>query len=195
MDERNSSPYATGRAESAEGSGIADKVRERAAAQLNTQKDRATDGIGSVAQVARETTQHLRERQHETVAGYVEQAADQLERFSQSLKNKDVRELVDDAQRLARRQPALFVGSAFALGLAGARFFKSSPTHERHDYDSGDSRSVYGASYNRDIYRGTTGSGEYGRPDWRTPGVDASTGSTSSVTGSGTTSGATSGTT
>ena len=170
MDERNSSPSGIGRAESAPASGIADKVRDRAAAQLNTQKDRATDGIGSVAQVARETTQHLRERQHETVAGYVEQAADQLERFSHSLKNKDVRELVEDAQRLARRQPALFVGGAFALGLVGARFFKSSPAHEQSDYDTGDSRRVYRAPHVSADYRGTVASGEYGRSDWRSAG-------------------------
>ena len=170
MDERNSSPSGVGKAESAPAAGIADKVRDRAAAQLNTQKDRATDGIGSVAQVAREATQHLRERQHDTVAGYVEQTADQLERFSQSLKNKDVRELVEDAQRLARRQPALFVGGAFALGLAGARFFKSSAAHERYDYDTGDSSRVYGAPHVRENYRGTVASGDYGRPDWRSTG-------------------------
>lgn len=185
MDERNSSPSA-GKNESAQGAGIADKVRERAAAQLNTQKNRATDGIGSVAQVARETTQHLRERQHETVAGYVEQAADQLERFSQGLKNKDVGELVEDAQRLARRQPALFVGGAFALGLAGARFFKSSPAHERYDYGGGDARrSMYGGPHSSGTYAGTTGSGEYGRTDWRSPSTGAGRGSTSGLTAGG----------
>ena len=178
MDERYSSPSAAGRTESTQEAGIADKVRERAAAQLNTQKDRATDGIGSVAQVARETTQHLRERQHETIAGYVEQAADQLDRFSRNLKNKDVRELVEDAQRLARRQPALFVGGAFALGLAGARFFKSSPSHERYD----EYRGGYGATYGRENYRAATGSSEYGRSDWRTPG-DTATGISGTMTG------------
>ena len=106
--------------------GIAGKVRERAAAQLTTQKDRALDGLGGVAQAVRQTTQSLREQQHGTLAGYVEQAADQIERLSRNLKQKDIGELVSDAQRLARRQPALFVGSAFAIGLLGARFFKSS---------------------------------------------------------------------
>jgi HAMP domain-containing protein len=106
--------------------GIADRIRESATAQLSTQKDRATDGIGSVAQAVRGTTQQLREQQHETVARYVEQAADQLEKFSTTLKEKDVSELMRDAQALARRQPALFIGAAFAVGLVGARFLKSS---------------------------------------------------------------------
>jgi hypothetical protein len=131
--------------------GIADKVRERAAAQLTTQKDRALDGLGGVAQAVRSTTQTLRDQQHDTIARYVEQAVDQVERLSRNLKEKDVGELVKDAQRLARRQPALFVGSAFAIGLLGARFFKSSsPDREmysrgyRGDYRTDSERSAYG---------------------------------------------------
>ena len=144
-------------AESQSHSGIVDTVRERAAAQLTTQKDRALDGLGGVADAARKTTQSLREHQHETLAGYVEQAADQIERFSRNLKNKDVGELVRDAQGLARRQPALFVGSAFAIGLLGARFFKSSSP------DRGTNRSgAYGSGYRTDSERSAYGAGTYG---------------------------------
>ena len=111
--------------------GIIGRVRNSASAQLSQQKDRATDGLGSVAQAVRQSTQQLREQQHETIAQYIEQAADQLERFSTRLREKNVSELVDDAQRFARQRPAVFVGSAFALGLIGARFLKSSS--ERRD--------------------------------------------------------------
>jgi hypothetical protein len=112
-------------------------VREQATSQLNTQKNKATDGLGSVAHAVRETTQRLRSDNHETVARYAEQAAEQIERFSQGLKNKDVGELMNDAQRLARRQPALFVGGAFTLGLLGARFLKSSSPEHGYDYPGG----------------------------------------------------------
>ncbi len=107
-------------------SGIVGRVREQATAQLDSQKTKATDGLGTVAEAVRHTTRHLREGQHDTVARYAEQAADQIERFSQRLRDKDIGELMNDAQQLARRQPALFVGGAFALGLLGARFLKSS---------------------------------------------------------------------
>lgn len=124
-----------------ESGGIMNRVREQAGSQLNTQKNKATDGLGTVAHAVRETTQRLRDDNHETVARYAEQAAEQIERFSQGLRNKDVGELMHDAQRLARRQPALFVGGAFTLGLLGARFLKSSsPEHNRnygYDYSSG----------------------------------------------------------
>jgi ElaB/YqjD/DUF883 family membrane-anchored ribosome-binding protein len=114
------------------GSGIMDRVRERATAQLSTQKDRATDGLGSVAQAVRQSTQHLRENKQDAIAQYVEKAADQIDRFSTQLRNRDVGELVNEVQRFARRQPALFVGSAFAVGVIGARFLKSSSDNQRH---------------------------------------------------------------
>ena len=119
-------PHASGESANGTDTGLVDRVRERAGAQLATQKDMATDGIGTIARAVRRTTQELREQQHDTIADYVDRAADQLERLSSGLKNKDIGELFRDAQSLARRQPAMFVGSAFAIGLLGARFLKSS---------------------------------------------------------------------
>jgi len=124
--------------------GVVGRVREQATSQLNTQKNKATDGLGSVAQAVRGTTQRLREENHDTVARYAEQAADQLERFSERLKNKDVGELMNDAQRLARRKPAMFVGGAFALGLLGARFMKSSATDDDDFARAGERARGYG---------------------------------------------------
>jgi ElaB/YqjD/DUF883 family membrane-anchored ribosome-binding protein len=106
--------------------GIIGKVRERATAQLTEHKDTATAGLGSVAQAVRQSTQHLRDEQHDTIAQYVEQAADQLDRFSKTLKERSVGDLMNDAQKFARSQPAIFIGAAFAAGLLGARFLKSS---------------------------------------------------------------------
>ena len=151
-------------------SGIIDKVKEQATAQLSSQKDRATQGLGTVASAVRQTTQSLRDQQHDAVAGYVEQAADQIERLSERLKNKDVTELLNDAQQLARRQPAIFIGGAFALGLMGARFLKSSSKDEYDDYRSGGSYGSYGST-----------SGAYGSGASRT-GAGAS-GSTGDITG------------
>lgn len=102
------------------------RMRDSAASQLAAQKDRATDQLGSVARAVRSSTQQLREQHHDTAAGYVDQIADQIERLSQGLRQKNLAELLDDAQRLARRQPAVFIASAFAVGLVAARFLKSS---------------------------------------------------------------------
>jgi hypothetical protein len=118
MDQSNSSQSGA--------TGIMARLRDGATSQVSQQKDTATKGLGSIAQAARQTTQQLREQQHDTIAEYIEKAADRLERFSSDLNNRSVSDLMSDVQRFARRQPALFVGAAFAAGLLGARFLKSS---------------------------------------------------------------------
>jgi hypothetical protein len=106
--------------------GLMGKVKDGAISQLNTQKNRATDGIGSVAKAVREGSKNLRDEQHGTIAHYVDQAASQLDRFADAVRTRDVDDMFDDVQRFARRNPAIFVGSAFAAGLLTARFLKSS---------------------------------------------------------------------
>jgi len=149
-------------------SGIVGKVKEQATAQLSSQKDRATDGLGSVAQAVRQTTQHLRDNQNDTVARYAEQAAEQIERFSERLRNKDIGELMTDAQQLARRQPALFVGGAFAIGLLGARFLKSSSPESRSSYGNYGTGGSGSGGYGSAGYGGERGAGGssygYGNP-------------------------------
>jgi ElaB/YqjD/DUF883 family membrane-anchored ribosome-binding protein len=115
-----------------------DRVRSGAAAQLSSQKERATDSLGSLARAVRGTSQPLRENQQDTLAQYVEKAADRIERFSTSLRERDVKELVDEAQQFARRQPAIFIGVAFAAGVIAARFLKSSSDAGTRGYRAGE---------------------------------------------------------
>lgn len=115
-----------GKAPEQQSSGILNQVRDKAANQLNEQKARATQSLGSVAQAVRQSTHQLREQQHDTVAQFVERAADQIERFSNHLRDRNLNELIDEAQRFARQQPAVFIGSSFAAGLLAARFIKAS---------------------------------------------------------------------
>jgi len=93
---------------------------------MTAQKNRATESMTAVAQVVRDTTTRLRNEHHESIAEYVDRGAEQLERFSEYLKNRDAAELWREAQAYARRRPAVFVGSAFVMGLLAARFLKSS---------------------------------------------------------------------
>ena len=111
--------------------GLMDRVREGAAAQLSSQKSRATDGLGNLSQAVRQSTQPFRDNGQDAIAQYIDKAADQLERFSTRLRDRDVNDLVDDVQRFARRQPAVFIGAAFAAGVIAARFLKSSADNRR----------------------------------------------------------------
>jgi hypothetical protein len=123
--------------------GIVNRVKESATAQLTNQKNRGTDALGQVANAVRSSTQKLRDEQHHTIAGYIDQAADQIDHWSRRLRDKDIDELMSDVQQLARRQPAVFIGSAFALGLTGARFFKSSRPQNEYNYGNESRRTRY----------------------------------------------------
>ena len=178
VPETNESQTSSG-AESQRSTGVLNRVRDSATAQLTTQKDKATEGIGSVAQAVRQSTQQLRDQQHDTLAGYVESAANQIEQFSQRLRDKDVGDLVEDAQRLARRPPAMFIGSAFALGLLGVRFLKSSARRDREYGEAERVRSYAGNEY------GGGPSSSYGTPSSASIESTDHTASTNAVTSGG----------
>lgn len=114
------------RASDSQPRGIVDKVRQSATSQLTNQKNRALDGLDTVAQAVHQTSQQLRDEKHDAIAGYVDEAVNQIERLSQQLRQRDIAELFHDLQQLSQRQPALFIGGAFVLGLVGGRFLKSS---------------------------------------------------------------------
>jgi hypothetical protein len=101
-------------------SGIVNRVKESAAAQLTTQKNRGTDALGQVAHAVRSSTQKLREERHETIAGYIDKAADQIDTWSRRLREKDIDELMFDVQRLARRQPGGVHQFSIRVGTGGS---------------------------------------------------------------------------
>lgn len=103
-----------------------DQVKEQGKNQLEGQKDRAAGAIGDVAHAMRQTGWNLRQDKRDYVAQFVDQAASQLERFSSDIRDKDVSQMLGDAENFARRQPAVFLGGAFMLGLLAARFLRSS---------------------------------------------------------------------
>ena len=104
---------------------VVEQVRERATSRMDQQKDQAAGSLWSVAHAIRRTGENLREKDQEAVAQITDRAAEQVERFSSYISHRDVNQLLNDVQHFARRQPAIFLGGAFALGLIGARFLKS----------------------------------------------------------------------
>jgi hypothetical protein len=139
----------------------AGQAKEQVEGTLATQKDRAAEGLGSVAQALRQTGENL-----EGGSGtYLNRAADQIERLSGYLGARDIRDLVGQVESFARREPVLFLGGAFALGLLGARFLKASG----RQMASGDEMAGYGdameGSYQRRrVYEPAYGFG----PSYRT---------------------------
>ena len=104
---------------------LANRGNEQVKSQLANQKHEASQRLTPVQTALRETDQQLRKQGQGPVAKYADKAADQVERFSGYLRETEVDEILDEARGFARRRPALFVGSAAALGFFATRFLKS----------------------------------------------------------------------
>ncbi|PLS77925.1 MAG: hypothetical protein CYG59_21215, partial [Chloroflexi bacterium] len=139
---------------------VADQARGVVASRVSDQKGRAAANLHNVAGALRQTSQQLRQQDQAGVTDYVDSAANQLERFSGYLQHTDVGDLLDDFERFARRQPTLFLGGAFALGLAAARFLKSSSRSSRNATRTQVYGGYQGGSTN--YGRGYSGSTNYG---------------------------------
>ena len=55
-----------------------------------------------------------------------DQAAEQIEKLANYVQSKNLGDLVREVERFARREPAIFLGASFAVGLLGGRFMKAS---------------------------------------------------------------------
>ena len=132
------------------------KATQRVESGLAKGKSQAAETLNTVAQSLVISGQQLRERNQQGVSRFVDQAADRVQRVSNYLQKTDLSEIVDSAEQFARRRPALFLGGAFALGLLGARFLKSS-RRQQEQRTAGDSGGATrsGQGYSRE--RGTGG--------------------------------------
>ena len=141
-------------------SDVTEQAKQTATSQVAMRKDQAAQGLSTVSSAVRQMGDNLRQNdQTSGYAQYVNQAADQIDRFSGYLQNHEPRQLVSDAERWARRNPVLFLGGAFALGLLASRFLKSGmggQSQSSRSWQSGQSGQ----------YRSTT------RPYWNDPYYD-----------------------
>jgi len=110
---------------------VVGQVQQQAGSRLDRGKDEAVNELQRVAGAVRQLGDKLGSEQGQGPIGqyaaqYGRKAADGLERLTNYLRENDTKQLVTELGNLGRRQPALLIGGAFLLGLAGARFFKSS---------------------------------------------------------------------
>lgn len=149
---------------------VASAVQEQANAMLNNQLTRVTDSVGGVADAIRQAGSHLREQDQPMVAQYADRAAEQLDDLTSYLRNGDIGQFLHDATDLARREPTLFIGTAFAAGLFLSRFLKSSrpaeyPLARRDSYTERGYESYQGrpGTWRDNRYQGR----DYPRNDYR----------------------------
>lgn len=116
--------------------GTAEKVREeagklagqagdKARAFADTGKEKATGALDGFSDLMRDAAGSVDERLGEQYGQYARSAADQISGFAESLRGKQVDDLIDDAREFVKKSPAVAVGIAAGVGFVLARLLKS----------------------------------------------------------------------
>jgi len=100
-------------------------VTERAKSFAAEQKDFAAGQLGGIATALTRVADEMSTEQS-AVAGYARDMARGLQNFSDTVKNRNVEDIVGIAEDFGRRQPAAFLGAAALLGFVASRFLLSS---------------------------------------------------------------------
>lgn len=155
------------------GKNVRDQVVDQVGTRADSQKDRAASGLMGFADAMRQVSEQMRQQDQGSIANVAEQAATQINQVGDYLQNKDIGQIMNGVENVARRQPLLFLGGAFALGVFAARFLKASPPEPEYDYGAqsrtGASGGYYGGSASTGRYGSGTGMNPYGTGT-RTPG-------------------------
>jgi hypothetical protein len=106
--------------------GAAHDIRDRAFSAADEGKNAAAKRMESVAHAFRIASDDLRDQGQPMVAEYSGHIAEGLESMAQSLGRRNVDELIEGIEDLARERPVAFMGGAMMAGFALARFMKSS---------------------------------------------------------------------
>jgi hypothetical protein len=103
---------------------LAERAADLGLEQADHGRQLAAEGIESVARSIRRLSTEIGADQP-AIANAATTVADQAERTAQFLNETDAREMISKVEAAARRQPLIFLGGAFVLGVATARFFKA----------------------------------------------------------------------
>jgi hypothetical protein len=129
--------------------GLASQAKDHVQGLVGERKDRAAEQLGSFAGSLRDAARKLEDGDGgiPALGRYAQTAADQVDRVSQYLRDRDLNAFVRDAETFARRHPDVFLGGTFLAGLILARFFKASERRHQDELAEDWQRVGYGGAY------------------------------------------------
>jgi hypothetical protein len=112
-----------------EAAGAAQDVKRQGQEQFEAGKETAANQTEKLAGVVDRISEELKGQDQESLADYAGQLAGSMKSFADSLRQRNLDELVRDTQQLARNNPTLFLMGSVAVGIALSRFLKASTQH------------------------------------------------------------------
>ena len=138
MADENDAPSTMGRTADASGehetsvfAEFVDAARLAAESMLEEQRQQVAQRVSGIAEALRTAATSLKQSQNRALAGYVDQAVDQVDSIYLTVRERHWNEIVADTEDFARRQPTLFVLGAVATGFLVGRFLWTSGGRHR----------------------------------------------------------------
>lgn len=108
------------------GSSAKDRIHSEAEARKGTAANQAK----SVSSALERTAGELDSDAPQWLRSALQKGAMQIQRFADSMEQKDSREIVSDVRDFARQNPTTFLAACAAAGFAAARVFKAGGSEE-----------------------------------------------------------------
>lgn len=105
--------------------GLAQQAGDKARSYAEDGKARAGGALDEFSKMMHDAAGTVDEKLGAQYGEYARSAAGQLSGFADTLRNKDVDELIADARDFVRKSPAIAIGTAAAIGFVLARMVKS----------------------------------------------------------------------
>jgi ElaB/YqjD/DUF883 family membrane-anchored ribosome-binding protein len=101
------------------------QAADRARAFAGEGKDRASTALDEVAKMMQSAAGDVDEKLGADYGRYARSAADGISSFADTLRGKEVDDLIDDATAFVKKSPVIAIGTAAAIGFVLARLVKS----------------------------------------------------------------------
>lgn len=93
--------------------------------EIDDRKGDAVNQVKSVSTAIKQVSDGLDQNAPSWLKSAVEQGAQQVQKFADTLEHTDSRELMSQVSSFARTSPGTFLAACAAVGFAGARIFKA----------------------------------------------------------------------
>ncbi|MCW3849228.1 hypothetical protein OF829_18475 [Sphingomonas sp. LB-2] len=104
---------------------LGSQAAERARAFAGEGKDKASGALDEVAKMLHGAAGDVDERLGSDYGRYARSAAEGISGFADTLRGKQVDDLIDDATAFVKKSPVIAIGTAAAIGFVLARLIKS----------------------------------------------------------------------
>jgi hypothetical protein len=105
---------------------IAEDAKRQGHEKIESGKERAASQTEKLAGVVERAAQDLKDGELGPLSDYAGQLANGMKTFAENIRSKNLDELLNDTQQLARKNPGLFFIGSVAIGLGISRFVKAS---------------------------------------------------------------------